>query len=94
MNPINPVISLASETQTDRQRVPRQPDNSWNAAGRHCPECGAIIYCRRHRLCGVCGEPLPEIFLFSKVEASRLERILAAERARHRSWMARVSEKL
>jgi predicted nucleic acid-binding Zn ribbon protein len=54
-----------------------------------CPECNSIIYTRRHRLCGVCGEELPEELLFSVMEASRVKELLRNEQHRHRVWMAR-----
>ena len=52
-----------------------------------CPECRSVIYSRRHRLCGVCNQPLPDHLLFSVVEARRVEDLLRAERNRHRQWM-------
>jgi len=52
-----------------------------------CPQCRSIVYSRRHRLCGVCGEELPEQLLFSVVEAARVERLLAYERSQHRKWL-------
>jgi hypothetical protein len=52
-----------------------------------CPQCRSIIYSRRHRLCGVCNQPLPEHLLFSIVEAQRVEQLLRVERDRHRQWM-------
>jgi hypothetical protein len=53
-----------------------------------CPECRSIIYSRRHKLCGVCNQPLPEHLLFTVGESQRIGRILEAERARHRRWLA------
>lgn len=53
----------------------------------HCPECHSIIYSRRHRLCGVCGLPLPVELLFSPSESARVERLLRGEQTRHRKWM-------
>ncbi len=52
-----------------------------------CPECHSVIYSRRHRLCGFCGEPLPDYLLFSTNEATRIEQLLRTERQRHRQWM-------
>jgi hypothetical protein len=52
-----------------------------------CPECDSIVYSRRHRLCGVCNQPLPEHLLFSVREAARIEQLLQTERLRHRQWM-------
>ena len=37
-----------------------------------CPECNSIVYSRRNRLCGVCGESLPAELLFSPDEARRI----------------------
>jgi predicted nucleic acid-binding Zn ribbon protein len=54
-----------------------------------CPECRAIVYSRRHRLCGVCGEELPINYLFSAQESVQVEELLEAERQRHRAWMNR-----
>ncbi len=54
----------------------------------HCPCCRSIVYSRRHRLCGVCGEPLPEHLLFADRDARRIELILRSERLRHQRWMA------
>lgn len=54
-----------------------------------CPACGSIIYSRRHRLCGVCSQPLPKEFLFTASEARQIGALLEAERARHRQWCSR-----
>jgi predicted nucleic acid-binding Zn ribbon protein len=87
------------ETLTDHpawpsaaQSAPNHLIKTWPANARHCPGCGAIIYCRRHELCGVCGATLPHGVLFKESDAARVEQVLAAERARHRRWMARISE--
>src|SRR4051812_11905953 len=53
----------------------------------HCPECHAVVYSRRHPLCGVCAQPLPEDLLFTEAEAQRVESLLIQERGRHRKWM-------
>ncbi|MHC1768506.1 MAG: hypothetical protein AB9869_30220 [Verrucomicrobiia bacterium] len=55
-----------------------------------CPACGSIIYSRRHRLCGVCSQPLPNEFLFTASEARQVKALLEAERARHRQWCSRL----
>ena len=52
-----------------------------------CPECDAVVYSRRHRLCGVCNQPLPDHLLFNVMEAARIEQLLQRERLRHRQWM-------
>ncbi|MFO1499044.1 MAG: hypothetical protein U1G07_11735 [Verrucomicrobiota bacterium] len=54
---------------------------------QRCPECKSIIYSRRHKLCSVCAEPLPEQLLFSTTEAERVEQLLRNEQSRHRKWM-------
>lgn len=53
-----------------------------------CPSCRSIVYSRRHRLCGVCSQPLPESFLFPVSEARRITQLLEAERQQHRRWLA------
>jgi hypothetical protein len=60
-----------------------------NQPERHCPHCGSVIYSRRHKLCGVCAEPLPSACLFSMAEAERVEVLLQEERARHRNGLHR-----
>ena len=52
-----------------------------------CPECKSIVYSRRHRLCGVCNQPLPEHLLFTGSEAQRVTRLLEQERQQHRHWL-------
>lgn len=54
-----------------------------------CPECHSILYTRRHRLCGVCGQELPTAILFSSEESNRVRGLLESERAKHRAWMQR-----
>lgn len=61
-----------------------------HAPGLRCPHCNSIVYSRRHKLCGVCSQALPESFAFPPEDARRLERILRTEQIRHRSWMART----
>src|SRR5258706_9465543 len=73
---IHSVRSLGSVRQFGAGRRPAR-----------CPECRSIIYSRRHRLCGVCGEPLPEDLLFTAMEAQRVERLLQTERIQHRKWL-------
>jgi hypothetical protein len=58
-----------------------------------CPECNAVIYSRRHRHCGVCGEELPEALLFSPSQALQVEELLRFERKQHRAWMKRVESR-
>ena len=54
---------------------------------RHCPHCGSLVYSRRHKLCGVCAEPLPVTCLFSMEQSQRVEVLLQEERAAHRHWL-------
>jgi hypothetical protein len=56
-------------------------------APARCPECASIVYSRRHRLCGVCSQPLPDHLLFTIRDAQRIEQLLASERVRHRRWL-------
>jgi predicted nucleic acid-binding Zn ribbon protein len=58
---------------------------------RRCPHCSSVIYSRRHKQCGVCGEALPEGCLFSADEARSVEALLDDERQRHRKWLQRFS---
>jgi len=44
---------------------------------------------RQSKRTGLCGEALPETWLFSATEAARVKAILAAEREKHRAWMQR-----
>jgi hypothetical protein len=38
-----------------------------------CPKCGSVIYSRRNVLCGVCGERLPDVLLFTPKERQAVE---------------------
>jgi len=58
---------------------------------RHCPSCDSIVYSRRHRLCGVCGQMLPEDCLFTATEAENVEMLLRIERQRHRAWLKKTA---
>jgi predicted nucleic acid-binding Zn ribbon protein len=58
---------------------------------RHCPSCDSIVYSRRHRLCGVCGEALPTDCLFTATEAENVEMLLRTERQRHRAWLKKTT---
>ena len=57
---------------------------------RHCPYCQSVIYSRRHKLCGVCFEPLPNSCTFSDHEAETVKSLLQEERQRHRQWVSRL----
>jgi predicted nucleic acid-binding Zn ribbon protein len=59
---------------------------------RLCPSCDSIIYSRRHRLCGVCGQVLPEDCRFTATEAETVEMLLKSERERHRAWLKKTTE--
>lgn len=56
----------------------------------HCPSCGSIVYTRRHKLCGACGEALPEDCLFTAGEAQNVEMLLRTERQSHRAWLKKT----
>lgn len=58
---------------------------------RHCPFCDSIIYSRRHKLCGVCAQELPEQMLFSAEQADNVSSILRDEQRRHRAWLNRCN---
>jgi len=60
---------------------------------RHCPSCDSIVYSRRHRLCGACGEALPKDCLFTATEAENVEMLLRTERQRHRAWLKKTTAK-
>ena len=55
-----------------------------------CPHCDSIVYSRKNKLCGVCSRQLPDSFLFSEAEATRVARILAIEKERHRKWISKA----
>jgi len=58
---------------------------------RHCPVCGSIVYTARHRLCGVCGQALPENCRFTDRESLNVEMLVQAERQRHRAWLRKAT---
>jgi len=57
-----------------------------------CPLCNSIVYSRRHKRCGVCGEDLPESCLFSFAQAKNVEYALEEERQRHRVWLRKANQ--
>ena len=57
---------------------------------RHCPSCDSIVYSRRHRLCGACGQVLPEDCRFTVSEVQVVESIVTIERQRHCAWLKRT----
>lgn len=52
-----------------------------------CPECNAIIQTWRAKLCGICGEEVPQELLFAVRAASHIKELLRTEEQRHRAWM-------
>ena len=58
---------------------------------RHCPSCDSIVYSRRHRICGVCDQVLPQDCLFTDTEAESVEMLLRTERQRHRAWLKKTT---
>src|SRR5438046_2223369 len=46
---------------------------------QHCPSCDSIVYSRRHRLCGVCGQVLPEDCLFTATAAESVELLMTRD---------------
>src|SRR2546430_15563462 len=80
------------------QAVPVSPGgrNSFFSIGarpreRHCPSCDSIVYSRRHRLCGVCGQVLPEDCRFTATEAENVEMLFRTEQQRHRAWLKKTT---
>ena len=76
--------------------ISREPSNAFPDSGvgtreRHCPSCDSIVYSRRHRLCGVCGQVLPADCLFTATEAENVEMLLRTDRHRHRAWLKRMT---
>ncbi len=60
---------------------------------RYCPSCDSIVYSGRHRLCGVCGQALPEDCRFTVPEAESVEMLLRTERQRYRAWLKKTTSK-
>src|SRR5262245_33215983 len=58
---------------------------------RNCPLCDSIVYSRRHRWCGVCGQVLPEDCRFTAREAQSVEMLLRTEQQRHRAWLKKAT---
>ena len=76
-------VDLMSHTVGSRIRIePRS---------QRCPSCDSIIYCRRHRWCGVCGQVLPDECRFNASEAEVVELIVSAERQAHKAWLKRAA---
>jgi hypothetical protein len=81
--------------QTQLDRLANDPvhdhSSSQGQDQHHCPACGAIIYSRRHRLCGVCGRPLPTELIFSEAKAAWVQSLVEIGRERHRRWLAKTA---
>ena len=56
----------------------------------HCPTCSRTILSRRNKLCGFCGNPIPEEMLFTAAEIAEIE---AAERKRAEASQLREEER-
>lgn len=82
-------ISRAANGWQDTTAFPLVRELARPRPGLRCPRCASIVYARRHKLCGVCGEELPAAVLFSASEASRVLATLVSERQRHRAWIER-----
>ena len=76
------------EEAMDRRVYTRQISSAPTAL--KCPRCESVIYSRSNRLCGLCGEALPEGLLFSAAESRRIKNILNSEKRRHKGWMLRI----
>jgi hypothetical protein len=85
-----PRLDAGDATQGNLDRITRPVTTE--TSGHRCPSCRSIVYSRRHRLCGVCSQPLPEQLLFSVSEAKRIKALMQFERARHRKWLAESFE--
>ena len=51
----------------------------------HCPTCSRTILSRRNKLCGFCGNPIPDELLFTAACRSRRLRRLSGNGQRHAS---------
>src|SRR5262245_9163296 len=85
--------------RTGNQRLPilygaRNPSTRIGVRthAHHCPSCDSIVYSRRHRLCGVCGEALPPDCLFTATEAESVEMLMRIERQRHKAWLKKTTD--
>jgi hypothetical protein len=47
-----------------------------------CPNCGSVIYSRRHPICGRCGEELPESLMFDPATRNQLDALDAQDKKR------------
>ena len=50
-----------------------------------CPNCGSVIYSRRHPLCGRCGAKLPASLLFNPTVRKNIDEIIEQDRKRE-AW--------
>jgi len=67
------------------------PSMTVEASEKRCPACDSIVYTRRHKLCGVCSQVLPENCLFTRIEARDVELLVQTERQCHRVWLKKAT---
>ena len=67
-------------------------ENPQEPASPKCPACGSIIYSRRHVLCGVCGERLPEELLFPVEQREKIAAELKETNGRRKTTLAAEAE--
>ncbi len=60
----------------------------------HCPSCKRVIYSRRLKNCGYCGEPIPESSRFTAEEIAVQDQEIAELKAQrsHRAQLAKEKE--
>jgi hypothetical protein len=51
-----------------------------------CPKCQAVIYSRKHKVCGNCGAALPTELLLTATQIQEFEKQRARERKRAREF--------
>lgn len=78
-------VSVCVKSELSRPAVPGVRRREMN-----CPRCGSIVYTRRHKLCGLCGELLPPECLFSDRESEHVRATLERDQRRHRAWLRRA----
>jgi len=83
--PSQSTILLTSRASGAHAALTRQLGGRGQPA--RCPECHSVVYSRRHKLCGVCNQPLPPNLLFSPQESHHIEALLWNERTKHRQWL-------
>lgn len=55
-----------------------------------CPDCGSVIYSRKHVLCGVCGKRLPDSLLFTPEDRAMVDQQM--EDLKRREQAARAQD--